>query len=82
MGPQDPTQNHSMPPEMMALGIPADMAARMVKNLDASFVTRRPQVAFPNHERGLNRKVASQFLTTSPVSSRYLHRHCPSLPAA
>ncbi|WP_292424916.1 DUF169 domain-containing protein [Methanoregula sp.] len=55
MGPQDPTQNHSMPPEMMALGIPADMAARMVKNLDASFITRRPQVAFPNHERLLNR---------------------------
>jgi len=55
MGPQDPTQNHSLPPEMMALGIPADMAARMVKNLDASFITRRPQVAFPHHERGLNR---------------------------
>jgi hypothetical protein len=55
MGPQDPTQNHSMPPDMMALGIPADMAARMVKNLDASFITRRPQVAFPNHERGLKR---------------------------
>ncbi len=55
MGPQDPTQNHSLPPEMMALGIPAEMAARMVKNLDASFITRRPRVAFPNHERGLNR---------------------------
>ncbi|MGA2698311.1 MAG: DUF169 domain-containing protein [Methanoregula sp.] len=55
MGPQDPTQNHSMPPDMMALGIPADMAARMVKNLDVSFITRRPQVAFPNHDRLLNR---------------------------
>jgi hypothetical protein len=51
MGPQDPTQNHSLPPDMMALGIPAEMAERMVKNLDASFVIRRPQVAFPNHER-------------------------------
>jgi hypothetical protein len=49
MGPQDPTQNHSLPPEMMALGIPADMAARMVKNLDASFIIRRHQVAFPRH---------------------------------
>ena len=49
MGPQDPTQNHSLPPEMMALGIPADMAARMVNNLDASFIIRRPQVAFPGH---------------------------------
>jgi len=49
MGPQDPTQNYSLPPEMMALGIPAGMAERMVKNLDASFITRRPQVAFPRH---------------------------------
>ena len=49
MGPQDPTQNHSLPPEMMALGIPADMAVRMADNLDASFITRRPQVAFPRH---------------------------------
>jgi len=48
MGPQDPTQNHTLPPNMMALGIPADLAARMVKNLDASFITRRPQVASPN----------------------------------
>jgi hypothetical protein len=50
MGPQDPTQNHSLPPDMMALGIPAGMAERMVKNLDASFITRRPQVAFPRHK--------------------------------
>ena len=47
MGPQDPTQNHSLPLEMMAPGIPAAMAVRMVNNLDASFITRRPQVAFP-----------------------------------
>ena len=49
MGPQDPTQNHTLPPEMMALGIPAKMAVRMEENLDASFITRRPQVAFPRH---------------------------------
>jgi len=55
MGPQDPTQNHSIPPEMMALGIPADMAGRMVKNLDASFIIRRPQVAFPGHGKQLQR---------------------------
>jgi Uncharacterised ArCR, COG2043 len=50
MGPQDPTQNHSLSPEMMAIGIPAEIARRMVKNLDASFIIRRPHVAFPNHE--------------------------------
>lgn len=55
MGPQEPTLNRSLPPEMMALGIPAEMAMRMVKNLDASFVTRRPTVTFPNHERRSDR---------------------------
>jgi hypothetical protein len=50
MGPQDPTQNHSFPPEMMALGIPAEMAVRMANNLDTSFISRRPQVAFPRHK--------------------------------
>jgi len=51
MGPQDPTQNYSLPPDMMALGIPAEMAERMVGNLDASFITRRSQVAFPRHKQ-------------------------------
>lgn len=50
MGPQDPTQNHSLPPGMMALGIPAEIAVRMVQNLDHSFVIRRSQVAFPVHK--------------------------------
>jgi len=51
MGPQDPTQNHSLPPDMMAMGIPAEMTRRMVANLDSSFVIRRPKVAFPDHEK-------------------------------
>jgi hypothetical protein len=52
MGPQDPTQNRSLPPGMMAMGIPAALARRMAENLGASFITRRPQVAFPRHETG------------------------------
>lgn len=50
MGPQDPTQNHSLPPDMMAIGIPAGMAVRMARNIDDSFVERRPKVAFPDHK--------------------------------
>jgi hypothetical protein len=56
MGPQDPTQNHTLPSDMMALGIPAGMAMRMVANLDSSFVIRRPKVAFPDHEKIAARK--------------------------
>jgi hypothetical protein len=51
VGPQDPTQNHSLPPGMMAIGIPADMAARMAGNLESSFIVKRPQVAFPPHRQ-------------------------------
>ena len=49
MGPQDPTQNYSLPPDMMALGIPAAMAVRMAENIPSSFITKRPKVAFPHH---------------------------------
>jgi len=49
MGPQDPTQNRSLPPDMMAIGIPAGLAVTMTGNLDSSFIIRRPQVAFPHH---------------------------------
>ena len=47
IGPQDPTQNRDLPPDMMAIGTPAEMAIRMAENLDSSFVVRRPEVAFP-----------------------------------
>lgn len=50
MGPTDPTVNHALPPEVLAIGIPVEVARRMAGNLDASFVVRRPRVAFP--ERG------------------------------
>ncbi|MDD1675133.1 MAG: DUF169 domain-containing protein [Methanomicrobiales archaeon] len=49
MGPQDPTQNRSLPPDTMALGIPASVMIRMAENLDRSFVMRRAKIAFPDH---------------------------------
>jgi hypothetical protein len=51
LGPQDPTQNGSIPPDTMAIGIPAEMAMRMVQNLPHSFVVLRPGIAFPDHVR-------------------------------
>ncbi len=50
MGPQDPTQNRTLPPGMMAIGIPADVVLEMAANLDDSFVVKRSRVAFPDHE--------------------------------
>ncbi len=59
MGPQDPTQNRSLPPDMMAIGIPAGLAIRMAENLDSSFVVRRPRVAFPVTRPERNRRTTS-----------------------
>jgi hypothetical protein len=50
MGPQDPTQNHTLPPDMMAIGIPAAVVREMAGNLDASFIIKRPNVAFPRRK--------------------------------
>lgn len=50
MGPQDPTFNHVLPPHCMVVGIPAKVVRKMVQNLDQSFVIKRPQVAFPQHD--------------------------------
>lgn len=51
IGPTDPTVNHALPPDLLGIGIPAGVARRMAGNLDASFVVRRPRVAFPDHGR-------------------------------
>jgi hypothetical protein len=56
MGPQDPTVNHAIPPDTMGIGIPLRLALRMEGNLDRSFVAKRPRVAFPDHERGGERR--------------------------
>jgi uncharacterized protein (DUF169 family) len=51
VGPQDPTQNSSIPPDTMAMGIPIEMARRMVENLPNSFVVLRPAIAFPDRSK-------------------------------
>lgn len=47
VGPSDPTVNEWLPPDMMTLSIPIATAERMAEDIDASFLTKRPKVAFP-----------------------------------
>jgi hypothetical protein len=47
LGPTDPTVNEWLPPDMMTLAIPVSTAERMVNDIDGSFLTKRPKVAFP-----------------------------------
>lgn len=48
IGPVDPTGNSWMPPNLMSLGLKVKDAERMVGDLPSSFLTKRPQVAFPD----------------------------------
>lgn len=47
VGPVDPTGNSWFPPHFMAIGIPIDIARRMHRDLDNSFASKRPGVAYP-----------------------------------
>lgn len=39
--------NYALPADIIALGVPIAVAQRMAENIPLSFVTRRPDVAFP-----------------------------------
>jgi hypothetical protein len=47
VGPTDPTGNLWLPPELMIMGIPMDLAQQMASDLDESFVSRRSKIAYP-----------------------------------
>ena len=47
VGPGDPTVNEWLPPDLMTLSIPIETAERMANDVEASFLTKRPKVAFP-----------------------------------
>jgi hypothetical protein len=48
-GPMDPTVNSWFPSNVLALGIPAKIARQMSRDLNESFLIKRPHVAYPKH---------------------------------
>jgi hypothetical protein len=52
MGPQDPTLNYALPPDILGIGLPIGVARRVAENIGRSFITKRTGVAFPDHEEG------------------------------
>lgn len=48
VGPTDPTGNYWFPPNYLAFGIPIDIAHRMSRDLEESFIVKRPHIAYPN----------------------------------
>lgn len=53
IGPADPTGNIWFPPDYMALGIPIALSQQMAGDVESSFLTKRPQVAFPENRAEL-----------------------------
>jgi hypothetical protein len=47
LGPMDPTDNYFFPPDILAMGIPIDIAEKMSKNIEHSFIIKRSDVAYP-----------------------------------
>ena len=47
IGPTDPTGNYWFPQNYLSIGIPFDIAKRMAHDLDQSFITKRPKIAYP-----------------------------------
>ncbi|MFX1496920.1 MAG: DUF169 domain-containing protein [Promethearchaeota archaeon] len=47
VGPTDPTGNNWFPQNYLSMGIPFEIAKRMSKDFDASFISKRPKIAYP-----------------------------------
>jgi hypothetical protein len=56
IGPQDPTVNWALHPDLMAIGLPVAVAKRVAENIDRSFITKRPSVAFPDRSAAQGNK--------------------------
>jgi hypothetical protein len=56
VGPVDPTGNAWFPENLMALSVPAHIAKRMERDIDTSFVAKRPEVAMPSRRLGFGEK--------------------------
>ncbi|NVM36016.1 MAG: DUF169 domain-containing protein, partial [Candidatus Lokiarchaeota archaeon] len=47
IGPTDPTGNYWFPQNYLSMGIPFEIAQRMAKDLNKSFISKRSEIAYP-----------------------------------
>ncbi|MBI0582915.1 MAG: DUF169 domain-containing protein [Methanomassiliicoccus sp.] len=57
VGPVDPTGNAWLPPDLMTMAVPLALARSMAENVDASFLSKRAEVAFPARRLSLGEKM-------------------------
>jgi hypothetical protein len=51
VGPTDPTGNYWFPDDFLSIGIPAEICKKMARNVDSSFIGKRPKIAYPRRKR-------------------------------
>lgn len=49
LGPVDPTGNEWFPSDYLSMGLPIEIATGVYENIDNSFISKRPEVAFPQN---------------------------------
>jgi hypothetical protein len=49
VGPTDPTGNSWLPPDLMVMGIPAELAQKMVSDVEESFISKQSKIAYPEN---------------------------------
>lgn len=49
IGPTDPTGNSWLPPDLMVIGIPAELAQQMAADMEESFISKRSKIAYPEN---------------------------------
>ncbi len=47
LGPTDPTGNYWLPEDCLSLGIPFQTALQIAEDVDSSFISKRPKIAYP-----------------------------------
>jgi len=59
VGPTDPTGNPWLPPYLMIMGIPAELAQQMAADLEESFICKRSKIAYPENRTFIKPKDAN-----------------------
>ena len=49
VGPADPTGNSWLPPDLLIMGIPAELAQQMAADMEESFICKRSKIAYPEN---------------------------------
>ena len=66
VGPLDPTGNARFPTDMMSLALPFEIARKMAKYVEGSFLEKRCAVAFPAKRLGMDEKAEASDLGGPP----------------